>query len=107
MVKIGPNDDYPSSITDLVINELVSVKEEDEIKGLKIYPNPSNKILNVSLDNSSYEGIRIINSLGSEIYHSEFHNIGSINVSQYESGMYIIELSGVDVTTIRRQVVVK
>lgn len=107
LVKIGPNDDYPSSITDLVIDELVTLKEEDKIIGLKIYPNPSDNILNVSLDNTGYERIRIISSLGSEIYSSEFHKIGSINVSQYEIGMYIIELSGVDVTTIRRQVVVK
>lgn len=107
LVKIGPNDDYPSSITDLVIDDLVSVHEEDVIVGLKIYPNPSYDVLNISVESPNYEKIRIINSLGNEIYSSEFNKSKTINVSQYESGLYFIEISGIGIASIRRQVVVK
>lgn len=106
LVKIGPNDDYPSSITDLVIDELVTLKEE-EIIGLKIYPNPSSEKVNVVVDSDKYSEIRLINSVGSEIYSTKFHKNTSINVSQLQSGIYFIEISGAEIMPIRRQLVVK
>lgn len=107
LVKIGPNDDYPSSITDLVIDELVTLKEEEEIIGLKIYPNPSIGKVNIAVDSEKYSKIRLINSIGSEVYSSNFHSNTSIDVSKFESGVYFIEISGDSIVSVRRQIVVK
>lgn len=106
LVKIGPYEDYPSSITDLVIDELVTIKEE-EIVGLKIYPNPSNEKVNVVVDSDKYSELRLINNVGSEIYSTKFHKNTSINVSELQRGIYFIEISGTEIIPIRRQIVVK
>lgn len=107
LVKIGPNDDYPSSITDLVMDELVILNEEAIALGLKIYPNPSNNIINIAIDNANFNQIKLVNSLGKQIYAAEFQKSTKIDVSNFESGLYFIEISGTNVTAITRQVVIK
>lgn len=69
--------------------------EKDNIN-LRIYPNPSNGIININLgeDNyglsySDYE-LRIINMLGKEVYSSSYKN--QINVSNLNNGIYILSI---------------
>lgn len=69
--------------------------EKDKIN-IRIYPNPSNGIININLgeDNyglsySDYE-LRIINMLGKEVYSSGFKN--QINISNLNNGLYILSI---------------
>ncbi|MDP4797564.1 MAG: T9SS type A sorting domain-containing protein [Crocinitomicaceae bacterium] len=107
LVKIGPNDDYPNTILDVVIDNIVTIKESSIDKSLKIFPNPTNGILNISTENLNYNTIRIISSVGKEISTIDFQLSTKIDVSAFETGLYFIEITGTNSSTIVKQITVK
>jgi hypothetical protein len=85
---------FPSSGFDLdavgVINsEYASIKEK-EIQ-FKIWPNPSNKDIYIEL--STNEEIKILNSIGLQVYKTEGVGQIKIDVSDFEKGIYFIQLN--------------
>ena len=107
LVKIGPNDDYPSSNSNIVIDNIVSIKEPTETGTFKIYPNPVDKLLTIQTDDKRYNSIRIMSSVGKEIVVSDFQKSSQVDVSNFESGLYFMEISGVGVSTVTNQIIVK
>jgi hypothetical protein len=107
LAKIGPNDAYPSTISNIVIDDIVTIKESMLVSELKIYPNPVAGVLNVKTDNINYNKIRIISSVGREIHVSSFQQSTKIDVSNFDNGLYFIEVSGIDVQPITSQITVK
>lgn len=107
LVKIGPNDDYPSTISNIVVDNIVTIKETSVDKSLKLFPNPTDGVLNVSTENLDYNTIRIISSVGKEINAISFQSSIKIDVSAFESGLYFIEISGIDRAPITKQITVK
>lgn len=69
---------------------------EKENINLRIYPNPSNGIININLEKDNSESfysdyeLRIINMLGKEVYSSDYKN--QINVSNLNNGVYLISI---------------
>ena len=62
--------------------------------GMKIYPNPSNTEIYVELVNSGTFQIRIVNSIGSEVYYQANYNSNqSINVRNLSKGIYFVQIS--------------
>ena len=56
---------------------------------LSIYPNPANSA--VSISNADQSGIKIVNSIGQEIYvNSEKKTDWKLNVSDFSNGLYFI-----------------
>ena len=64
-----------------------------EIQKFRIYPNPTNSILNINTNLKDYR-IRIYNLTGQLLYTKESNNdIQSVNVSDFTTGMYFIEVN--------------
>lgn len=63
---------------------------ENEILDLKVFPNPSNGIVNIKT-NEDITSIKLHNLLGALV--AEYKNTTAINVSQYMSGIYFLEIN--------------
>ena len=67
-------------------------------KGVKVYPNPSNGVINLNIANFSGNlNIQLFDINGREVYKSNVSNFSiekSINISQLQSGIYILKLEG-------------
>lgn len=67
-------------------------------KGVKVYPNPSNGVINLNIaDFSGNLNIQLFDINGREVYKSNVSNFSiekSINISQFQSGIYILKLEG-------------
>ena len=79
--------------------ELKSFHNEDPFLGLKIYPNPSNGIFNIMMDNelNGNMDISIITQGGKEIYKktlekATIHFIGTIDLSGQTRGIYLVKM---------------
>ena len=75
--------------------ETCSVTAIDETyysSGISVYPNPSNGFVFLDSDNSSIDGIKVFNSSGEMVYHSN-STISSIDLSDKSKGVYIVLLT--------------
>ena len=71
------------------INEVITSEQTLNTSSSYIYPNPTNDKLNISTSNKDFK-IAIFDSNGSLIF--EGINSKNLDVSQYEKGLYILEL---------------
>lgn len=62
---------------------------QNKITQFKIYPNPVNEVLNISIE-GKIKNIEVYNMLGSRIFVSTNN---SINVSAFQNGIYIIKVT--------------
>ncbi|AWH85239.1 hypothetical protein HYN59_08960 [Flavobacterium album] len=79
----------------LNVEVCMGLDEMNVLKGIRLYPNPANNILNVKLpDNPNFEvqKFSIINMLGQTVY-SGAYNKDSIDISSFGSGLYQIIVS--------------
>ena len=74
--------------------------------GVKIYPNPSKGNINISINN--YSGSLKVNLLdlnGRQVYSNEFNDFSlekSINIENYQSGVYLMNLEGEGIKLTRK-----
>lgn len=102
-----------SAFTVTTGNSMVSIEENESITGLKLYPNPTQGLINLDFEslNSTDLSIKIFDTKGSEVLNID-ENIFSgsnkiqINTTSLEEGLYIIQLlNGKSFVTKRFQVV--
>ncbi len=62
---------------------------------IKIYPNPSNGLINVVLTTAgaTQQPITIYNALGEKIYQTQMSNQITVDVSEWNAGIYFIHLT--------------
>ncbi len=72
--------------------------------GFTIYPNPSKSRLNINVPNSDKDAkIEVYNILGSRVYQGAINTQNtSINVSQWNSGVYLVRVSNSEETISKR-----
>ncbi|WP_417199400.1 T9SS type A sorting domain-containing protein [Bizionia sp.] len=72
--------------------------------GFTIYPNPSKSKLNIRVPASnSFSKVEVYNILGSRVYQGRINAINtSINVSQWNSGVYLVRISNAKETISKR-----
>lgn len=86
------------------VSELLNVRH-NQIAGLQIYPNPvSNGILYVSTENNSDKNIQIFDILGKQVFNT-LTSSESVNISNLNSGIYIIRITEEGKTATRKLVV--
>lgn len=73
----------------------------------KIYPNPATKNIRIE-SNQFIKTIRIVNVLGQEVYNKAISNYGTeINLSNFHSGIYFVNIETNQGVTTQRISVVK
>ena len=82
--KIGAHPDWvPVSINDLIINK----------NNLSVYPNPTSSLLHVDTD---YKSLEIYSIVGKLMYQSNDNSKRILNVSSFDSGIYIISVRDIN-----------
>lgn len=67
----------------------------DKIRGIKVYPNPSNGMITVELANfEQVAAISVYNLRGSRVYTTSSQTSVELNLSQVEKGFYIVQVVG-------------
>lgn len=94
---------------DVTVNSFVGM-EELSSEAIKVFPNPSNGLFNVSL-NGSFEGeftAKVMDLSGREVYSNsiENKNMFAIDLSNSSSGTYIVQLAS-DKVLVTKRIVVK
>lgn len=88
-----------------VVNPGVSVHEE-AFSTLQIWPNPSNDVINISLEGSKQYSVALYNSVGQKLGTTNNHaGIAQIQVSNLSAGVYFVEIS-VEGNTTRKKIIV-
>ncbi|OBX22290.1 MULTISPECIES: T9SS type A sorting domain-containing protein [Bizionia] len=72
--------------------------------GFTIYPNPSKSKLNIRVASSNnFSKVEVYNILGSRVYQGRIKALNtSINVSQWDSGVYLVRISNTKETISKR-----
>jgi len=86
---------YGWSITDGGLDCSSLNTEEFDIIGLKLYPNPTSRVLNISVSNTlNNQPYKIIDTLGKVILKGNLNEgDNAINVAQLSKGIYYLKVS--------------
>lgn len=84
-------------------NTNVSVKE-NALKGIGIYPNPTNGILHVTFQEKGNYNVEVINSLGEVVNTTRMNGTSTIDLSSFAKGVYSVRVSNNDAAMVQRVV---
>jgi hypothetical protein len=62
-----------------------------QIDGLKIYPNPTKNVLNISTNSNLAKTIQVYDMIGKEVINTQIEN--QLNVSNLTTGMYVAKIT--------------
>tara|TARA_Y100001954_G_scaffold100283_1_gene109252 strand:+ start:780 stop:2738 length:1959 start_codon:yes stop_codon:yes gene_type:complete len=79
--------------------------EEDILPSVSVYPNPSNGIINVNIEDNREYSIEITNILGDIIILKEINSNNSIDLSQFGKGTYLVKVSSSDLSKTEKIVI--
>ena len=101
----------PSAISSKIASATLIVTAIREVKGItlvKVYPNPANAKLNVNVELSDAQDIKveIFNSIGQHMWSKEYQNYQTlaetIDISAFAQGVYMVRIkANENVKTIR------
>ena len=75
--------------------------EEIELNNIMVYPNPTNSLLNIEAEGMT--NISIVNALGQVVYDNAVNNDKAvIDMTQYNSGIYIIRITTENGVVVKR-----
>lgn len=78
--------------------------DEKETEILSVYPNPSNGFISFKGVNSS-DNIKVISSLGNEVYNGKMNVSKQINLTNLKKGVYFVEVDQNGTSTTHRVVI--
>jgi len=103
-----------SGNTSVMVTRVIVVSEalansvgEIEVNEMAVYPNPSQGLVNlvVNLNTPEVVTVRVIDALGKEITNNRMamdnKTVSSLDLSSLGTGMYYIEISGAEFTTVK------
>jgi len=81
--------------TSLYTGVPVSVKNDFNLSSMKVYPNPADNSVNISLDPSLFESVQMIDLTGKVVSNTTIENsVTRLNISHLQNGIYIVKASG-------------
>lgn len=98
-VKVTAEDGTIEITYEINFTVATSIDELNQDLNIKLYPNPTNGIVYVSLDLNymSKGSIEVFNSTGSKVYSKSLHNhtenVNEIDLSNLPKGMYIVKIN--------------
>ena len=91
---------------EITLDEEVMISVNDlEDTAIRVYPNPSSEILSISSDNINIRTAAIYTINGQKVLEQSMIGSQSIDVSQLESGIYLLKMEGTDKTYTQKIVV--
>ncbi len=91
---------YEDPTKDYVVVEVTAI-DENGVKGMMVYPNPTNGNLNITAENM--RRITINNTLGQVVYDREVSSDETIiNMSQFEAGIYLVRIATENGVAVKR-----
>ena len=88
------------------MEDVVSIRTHESTDKLIIYPNPSEDVINIAIDNANKATIEIYNLIGRLIYSKTASSkTEKIDVSDYTTGIYLIKVKQADRIYIEKVVV--
>ena len=86
----------------IIVSPMLSV-EDEELVNFTIYPNPSSNVLNLKLThNNKSTKIEVFDVLGKLTYNAMVNSETSINVTNWNSGLYFVKLSSENLKITKR-----
>jgi len=108
VIKIGPNDAFPSTAGVPVTNPLVSLNEFTDEETIGIFPNPADENLNIHCEFSEKMNLELLDLNGKIILKSNFYNDININIDSFDPGLYFISVFSDDRKTfVKSKVLIK
>jgi hypothetical protein len=77
---------------------------ENNISGLKVYPNPAKNVLNITSDSNEVKQVEVYNVLGKLVLSTKATN-APVNISSLASGVYVVKVTEEGKTASRRLVI--
>lgn len=77
---------------------------QNQIAGLKLYPNPVKEVLQIESNNTSEKTIELFNVLGKSVYKGKTIN-NSVNLSNVNKGVYVVKITEEEKTVTRKIVI--
>ena len=75
--------------------------DENGVKGMMVYPNPTDGNLNITAENM--RRITIVNALGQMVYDREANSDETIiNMSQFDAGIYLVRITTENGVAVKR-----
>lgn len=75
---------------DLVITTTLGTKEIKNTVSINAYPNPANDVINLAVQGSTDNSMKMIDVLGNVIVEEKFGTSKKLDVSQFKNGVYIL-----------------
>ncbi|MEA3503687.1 MAG: T9SS type A sorting domain-containing protein [Bacteroidota bacterium] len=108
-INIGSNDpsqQYTTLPVTLSVASGTGIDNADKI-GVMTFPNPANNVLNIS-SNENIQTVKVMNTLGQVVKNIEIGNSTySMNISDLEKGIYIVEIKAANNQISTRKIVVE
>jgi hypothetical protein len=83
-------------IDDVSLTAIMSIEEESQRPGIKIYPNPISDNLHIVVDNNELFEILIYDFYSREIIRKQFYKFTTLNTEQLAKGFYLYEVRSKD-----------
>jgi len=83
----------PNGVTAIFNQFIVIDVEEFKSNKFTIYPNPSQDVIYIKSNSVDFECVEIFDLQGKQMLRKEFSNQNSIDVSQFEKGIYILQIT--------------
>lgn len=77
---------------DVIVLTTLGVKELKNTVSFNAYPNPANDVINLSVQGSTDNSMKIIDVLGNVIVEEKFGTSKKLDVSQFKNGVYILTI---------------
>jgi hypothetical protein len=90
LLKIGPNETYPTTWQVTYFTSFVELEENDALEEFSVSPNPANDCVKLDFDGTEEYNVLVANELGEILYDEKLKSGDKIDVSSYTSGLYYL-----------------
>jgi hypothetical protein len=97
LVMIPTN--QPISVVNGTATSTISIIDQGNVL---IYPNPTKNLIQIKLNNTQTYQVVLQNMLGQTVQTNMFNGLGQMDLSDYPSGQYILQIIQNDVVTIKK-----
>ncbi|MBL4862728.1 MAG: T9SS type A sorting domain-containing protein [Crocinitomicaceae bacterium] len=92
ILKIGPNENYPTVVGVTAFDNLVDIEEVSAIDQFKVYPNPASQSFTIEIPNEDEFSVKVFNTLGQEFQSETVIGTKTIDVSAFATGLYTVTI---------------